>query len=191
MKGENITEEFILVKPSLEYKEDVISFLEEVKVVDEGARWQYAGMSRLEQTNTYEEWLQEKLNEEKGIGLPEEYVPASTYLCVRVYDNKVIGICNIRHELTDFLLNYGGHIGQSIRPSERGKGYGTIQLLKALEKCAERNMDYVLITCDEENKVSAKTIEKCMGEYENTIERDRVFYRRYWVNIEKIRKIKK
>jgi predicted acetyltransferase len=36
-----------------------------------------------------------------------------------------------------------------------------------------------------------KTIEKCMGECENTTERDGVFYRRYWINIEKIRKIKK
>lgn len=50
-------EEFILIEPSLEYKEDVISFLEEVKIVDRETRWQYAGMSRLEQSNTYEEWF--------------------------------------------------------------------------------------------------------------------------------------
>ena len=53
-------DEVVLVEPSLEYKDDVMSFLEEVRVADEGMHWQYAGMSRLEKSNTYEEWLQEK-----------------------------------------------------------------------------------------------------------------------------------
>lgn len=184
-------DEVVLVEPSLEYKDDVMSFLEEVRVADEGMHWQYAGMSRLEKSNTYEEWLQEKEDEEKGINLPDGYVPSSTYLCVRVADNKVIGICNIRHELTEFLLNYGGHIGQSIRPSQRGKGYGTIQLLKALEKCSQMNINHVLLTCVENNIISAKTIKKCMGEYENTTEKKGTRYKRYWIDVEKLKNMTK
>lgn len=48
-------------------------------------------------------------------------------------DNKVCGSISIRHELNDFLFNFGGHIGYSITPSERGKGYGKLQLKMGLE----------------------------------------------------------
>ena len=65
-------DEVVLVEPSLEYKDDVMSFLEEVRVADEGMHWQYAGMSRLEKSNTYEEWLQEKEDEEKRRGKEKE-----------------------------------------------------------------------------------------------------------------------
>lgn len=52
---------------------------------------------------------------------------------MRKSDNRILGIINIRHALNDYLLTYGGHIGYSIRPSERQKGYGKIQLLLALK----------------------------------------------------------
>lgn len=177
-----------LVIPSLEYKDEVMSFLEEVNLVDNGYPWQYAGMSRLENCNSYEEWIKDKENEKNGINLPNGYVPASTYLLVRTNDNKVIGICNIRHYLTDFLSNYGGHIGYTIRPSERRKGYGIIQLEKALEKCNDLNIDKVLITCNEKNIASAKTIEKCYGEYENSVHKGDEILRRYWITLSKIYK---
>lgn len=178
-----------LVIPSLEYKNEVMAFLEEVNLIDSGYPWQYAGMSRLENCNSYEEWIKDKENEKNGINLPNGYVPASTYLLVRTNDNKVIGICNIRHTLSDFLLNYGGHIGYTIRPSERRKGYGIIQLEKALEKCNDLNIDKVLITCNEENIASAKTIEKCYGEYENTVHKGDKILRRYWISLSKINNI--
>lgn len=184
-------EELNLVEPSIDYKDDVLNFLAEVKVADEGEPWQYAGMASIEESNSYEDWVQAKKDEENGINLPEGYVPASTYLCVRVRDNKVVGICNIRHELSDFLYNYGGHIGQSIRPSERGKGYGTKQIMLALEKCAELGIENVLVTCDESNIASAKTIEKCFGEYENSVEKNGEILRRYWINLDKISNLNK
>lgn len=178
-----------LVIPSLEYKNEVMAFLDEVNLIDKGYPWQYAGMSKLKNCNSYEEWIKDKENEKNGINLPNGYVPASTYLLVRTNDNKVIGICNIRHTLSVFLLNYGGHIGYTIRPSERRKGYGIIQLEKALEKCNDLNIDKVLITCNEENIASAKTIEKCYGEYENTVHMRDETLRRYWITLSKINNI--
>ena len=183
-------EELELVAPMLEYKEDVLNFLQEVEIVDASKPWQYAGMSRLNKSVSYEDWVQAKKDEEKGVNLPEGYVPASTFLCVRKSDNRVVGICNIRHTLSDFLLNYGGHIGQSIRPDERGKGYGVKQLLLALDKCEELGIENVLVTCDEENVASAKTIEKCMGEYENTLSHGDELLRRYWISLDKVKSLK-
>ncbi len=184
-------EELNLVEPSIDYKDDVLNFLAEVKVADEGEPWQYAGMASIEESNSYEDWVQAKKDEANGINLPDGYVPASTYLCVRLSDNKVIGICSIRHELNDYLLNYWGHIGQSIRPDERGKGYGTKQLSLALDKCMELGIDNVLVACNEKNNASSRTIKKFLGEYENTVQCGDEILQRYWINLDKIRNLNK
>mgnify|MGYP002236365423 FL=1 len=41
---------------------------------------------------------------------------------------------NLRHHLNDYLLAYGGHIGYSVRPSERKNGYASQMLRLTLEK---------------------------------------------------------
>ncbi|MDR0445577.1 MAG: GNAT family N-acetyltransferase [Oscillospiraceae bacterium] len=58
------------------------------------------------------------------------------------FDNRVLAMLNFRHRLTEYLLNIGGHIGYSVRPSERCKGYGKLQLELALDKCRERGVRY-------------------------------------------------
>ncbi|MHC5061982.1 MAG: GNAT family N-acetyltransferase, partial [Planctomycetota bacterium] len=93
-----------------------------------------------------------------GIGLPQGWVPASTYWLI--CQGRIIGTCNLRHELNDFLREYGGHIGYSIRPSQRGKGYGSQMLTLALEKALELGIKQVLVTCDDNNIASARVIEK-------------------------------
>ena len=50
-------------------------------------------------------------------------VEDSTFFALDVERNKMVGAINVRHKLNDYLLNYGGHIGDGIRPSERKKGY--------------------------------------------------------------------
>lgn len=113
---------------------------------------------------------------------PEDRVPDSTYLCMRRCDGRMVGIVNIRHQLNDLLLEWGGHIGYSIRPDERGKGYAKQQLRLALDKCRELGLKRVLITCDETNEPSRRTIEACGGLYEDTRpDTDGTPTRRYWV----------
>jgi predicted acetyltransferase len=174
--------EYELISPRLEDKEELLKMIEEIKIVDEGKRWQYAGTSSLEKLK-YEEWLEKVTKESIGKELAPNRVPASTFILVRNSDNKVVGIINIRHELNDYLLNFGGHIGYSIRPSERRKGLGTLQLEKALKIAKELNISRVLLTCDSENIGSAKTIEKCQGKLENFITKaDGSILKRYWIN---------
>ena len=108
------------------------------------------------------------------------WVNCSTYFAVA--DNCIVGTIQIRHTLNDFLLNFGGHIGYSIRPSERRKGYGTRMLALALNKCRGLGLDKVLITCNDKNEASAKTIVKNGGVLEDKrIERDGGIVRRYWI----------
>ena len=65
----------------------------------------------------------------------EGLVPDSTFFCFDEKRNLMVGAVNIRHDLNDYLLKYGGHIGDGIRPSERRKGYATEMIRLALEEC--------------------------------------------------------
>lgn len=127
----------------------------------------------------------QKLEENKKIeNIKPHLVNQTTFILVDDNDH-IYGGVNIRHRLNDNLLKHGGHIGALIRPSERRKGYATIMIGKALEKCKELNIEKVLITCREENFGSKKSIEKNNGIYENSIidENSGLVYRRYWINI--------
>ena len=53
-------------------------------------------------------------------------------MLVRENDQKIVGMVNIRHSLNAYLERCGGHIGVSIVPSERHKGYATQMLKMAL-----------------------------------------------------------
>lgn len=85
-------------------------------------------------------------------------MPDSTYLCLRIRDDSLVGTVNIRHRLNDYLLNFGGHIGYSIHPAQRGHGYGKEQLRLALKKCLGLGLSRVLLTCNLSNEASRRVI---------------------------------
>lgn len=172
-----------LVKPELCDKESVLKMLEEIKKVDDGLPWKYSGLANLEEATSYEEWIQEKENERKGINLKEGFVPATTLFLKRESDDKICGSVGIRHELNEFLLNYGGHIGYSVTPSERGKGYGKLQLKLALDEAKKIGIEKCLITADVKNIASNKTILSAGGVLENTVLWNEEDLNRYWINL--------
>ncbi|MPN64964.1 hypothetical protein SDC9_212743 [bioreactor metagenome] len=90
-----------------------------------------------------------------------------------------------RHELNDFLRNYGGHIGYSVHPDERKKGYAKRMLGECLDLCKAFGLTSVLITCLVGNEASRRTILSCGGIYEGTVycARDDVQLQRYWINL--------
>ena len=90
---------------------------------------------------------------------------------------------NIRHRLNDALLRSGGHVGDGIRPSERGKGLGTELVRLALEECQKLGIRRVLMVCSRENPASARTIQKNGGILENELPVDGVIEQRYWITL--------
>lgn len=76
--------------------------------------------------------LPELFDYEKGINLPENFVP-ETYLFLWD-DDTIVGLFHLRHRLTDALRNGAGHIGYGIRAEYRGKGYATEGLRLAIEE---------------------------------------------------------
>ena len=91
----------------------------------------------------------------------------------------VVGFLAVRHSLNDFLLDQGGHIGYSVRPSRRREGHATRALGLGLVRAAELGIDRVLVTCDDDNVGSARTIESQGGVWEDT----RRGKRRYWIQL--------
>lgn len=170
-----------LISPSKEYEKEAFEFIQEFSEYNS----EINGTGGLDRFDNYDEWLLKIEKDSDLPNIPEGRVPANTYFFVRISDNKIIGMINIRHKLNEFLLNEGGHIGYSIRPTERKNGYATIMLKLALQKCRELNLNRILITCDKINVASAKVIQKNNGVLENEIfsETFSEIIHRYWIDL--------
>jgi len=118
----------------------------------------------------------------RGEDLEEGWVPGTTLFLV--HEDRILGVANVRHRLTDHLLRFGGHVGFSVRPSERCRGHGT-RLLEGVKEYARDGLeiDRLLVTCDPENVASARVIEKCAGVFEDEVFHESVgrSVRRYWI----------
>ncbi len=115
----------------------------------------------------FDAYIQSLDNDEKGIDLP-------------------VGIVRIRHIInTPFLTNEGGHIGYDVPPSQRGKRYGIASLNAGLQVAKELQIIKVLLTADDLNPSSWRTIERCGGILERSSFSN--FYncqvRRYWIDL--------
>lgn len=107
--------------------------------------------------------------------LPEGWVHCNFYW-IGDETGSLLGFLAIRHALTPHLLEVGGHIGYSVRPSARSMGVATAALRLGLEEAGRLGIDPVLLTVKEENLASRRVIERCGGRYEDS----RRSFRRYW-----------
>ena len=169
-----------LVKPTADYEKDIWNFRQEI--IDANDESKFAGCGNLERCESAQEWIDTVNMLSSTEHCPEDRVPSNTYLAVREEDNKIVGIIDLRHHIDHPILGtWGGHIGYSVRPGERGKGYAGEMLRQNLINCRNLNIEKVLVTCDETNTTSQKIILSNGGVYENSIEVDGNIVNRYWI----------
>ena len=175
-----MTDGLELVKPGREHKEQLDAYKAETLAIEP----EIHGDGGWDSCETLEEWLAVLAAREREATCPEGFMPSSTFLCIRKADKRLIGFVDIRDRLNDYLLDFGGHIGYSIRPDERGKGYAGQQLMLALQKCREMGLSRVLLTCDESNVRSGLVIQSCGGMLEDTrTSPDGKPMQRWWITV--------
>ncbi|WP_057488814.1 GNAT family N-acetyltransferase [Streptococcus oralis] len=164
-----------LRRPILADKEAVLEMMaefEQTQSAHDGGFWDAENFA-------YEEWLKKNQDHEMGINLPEGWVPDIQLVAFSI-DGQAVGFLNIRLRLNDYLLEEGGHIGYSIRPSERGKGYAKEALRQGLQVAKEKNIKKALVTCSVENPASRAVIVSNGGVFEDV----RNGVERYWIDLE-------
>lgn len=176
--------EIELKEPTIEYKDDIWTLRSEIFESDDEDK--FAGCMSLDECKTPEEYIKicslrksADTCEETGAG-----VPSNTYIAVRISDNRVVGIIDLRHHINHPILGtWGGHTGYSVRPSERRKGYAKEMLRLNIENAKNLGIDKLLVTCKTKNIASEKTIIANGGVFEKTLVVDGEEIKRYWIDI--------
>ena len=165
----------ILRRPSQADKEAILEMMDEFErehSAHDGGFWNADNF-------IYEEWLEENIQAEAGLNIPENCVPAIQLVSFNEVGHS-LGFLNLRLRLNDYLLETGGHIGYSIRPSERGKGYAKEALHQGLQVAKEKNIHRALVTCSTENPASRAVILANGGQFEDV----RNGTERYWIEVD-------
>ena len=171
----------MLMEPTTEYGEQIRAYRQEF--MNSGDSMD--GTGGLRNFENPSDWLTFLVKHKDPKTLPEGRVPATQLIFVREEDQKIVGMIDIRHFLSEYLEKYGGHIGYSVVPGERRKGYATQMLREALPVCKELGISKVLITCIKGNEGSKKTILNNGGVYESAVYEpdEKVELERYWITL--------
>lgn len=186
-------ERFYLEEPSLERKDEIIEYLDEFVKYNSNINGT-GSLDKIYDGYTFEEALERCLNMKNELYAKSiNRVPGKTFLLIRKDDNKIVGTINIRWNLSEKMLKFGGHIGYGIRPTERRNGYNKIQLYLVLLEAQKLNLDKVMLDCSVDNLGSDKTIKALGGILERCEldESDNTMTNVYWINVdESIKKYK-
>ena len=142
-----------------------------------------SGLWDFEQVDTSEEGARPVIEHllaqaDPAVEQPEGRVHCTYFWITDGDPAEFVGYLALRHSLTPWLLEEGGHIGYAVRPSRRREGHASRALVLALAEAAALGLDRVLVTADEDNVASWRVIEDAGGELEDS----RAGKRRYWID---------
>ena len=174
-------QDYILIRPTAAYAEQIAQYRQEF--LDTGSSMDGTGPLRRTEDPMEYVALCEALENPQTV--PPHLVPATQFLFVRKSDDKLVGMLQVRHCFNDYLKQFGGHIGYSVRPSERRRGVAKEMLRAALPFCREIGIEKLLIACIEGNTGSEKTILANGGVYESTVlePNENVLLKRFWITL--------
>jgi len=174
-------EEFILIRPTEEYASQIAEYRKEFLEADNSMD----GCGPLRRFEDPLEYIKTCKEYEDPKTVPSHLVPATQWFFVRKSDGKLVGMLQVRHCFNEYLEKYAGHIGYSVRPCERRKGYAKKMLKMALPFCREIGLEKVLISCIDGNVGSEKTILANGGVYESTVLEPNTnrYLKRFWISL--------
>ena len=170
--------DLILIKPDIAYADEIFAYRQEM--LDNGDCLD--GCGPLRRAATPEAYVSACRALEKEDTCPAEYVPATQFLaCV---GHRIVGMIDLRHHIDHPILSvWGGHIGYSVRPTERGKGYATEMLRRVLEIARARGLAKVLVTCVADNAASEHVILHNGGVYDHTVMTEKGPIKRFFISL--------
>ena len=173
--------DFILMRPTAAYADQIRELRQEF--LDAGSSMD--GMGPLRRMEDPEAYIARCVRDEDPNQIPANRVPATQFLFIRKEDNRLVGMIQVRHYFNEHLAQYGGHIGYSVHPDERRKGYAKWMLAHVLPEAMKLGLNRVLVTCDEDNEASRRTILKNGGVFDrNTwLEDEKQTVSRYWIDL--------
>ena len=171
----------ILTEPTTAYSREILAYRRAFRESGDSMD----GTGELERFDDPAEWIAFLDLHKDPRTVPPGRVPSTQYIFVREEDRKIVGMIDIRHCFNEYLEKYGGHIGYSVAPDERRKGYAALMLKTALPECKKLGLRKVLITCVSGNEGSRRTILKNGGVFESAVplpEEDETL-ERYWIDL--------
>lgn len=169
----------MLVLPSEDYLEEVRRYREEFLAAGSSMD----GTGALRRCEDPREWLSAVRAGDDPDRVPAGKVRATVFLCVE--EGRVLGMIQLRHTLNEYLRLYAGHIGYSVRPSERRRGVAKWMLAAILPHCRGLGLDRVMIACEPWNEGSRRTILANGGVYEKTVHEpeSNIDLEQYWITL--------
>ena len=161
-------EKFYFEQPSITRKEEIINYINEFVEYNSDINGS-GSLDLILYGYTFEQALERCLNmENKEYAEKFGRCQGKTFLLIRKSDNKIIGTINLRWNLNEAMLQFGGHIGYGIRPTERRKGYNKINLYLGMIEAKKVGLDKVMLDCDVNNIGSDRTLKALGGTLERT-----------------------
>lgn len=171
-----------LVRPTNEFAGQIMQLRREFLENDPSECM--GGCGNLRRCDNAQEWLDEVAKLSDPERCPKGYVCSDTYLAVRVFDNRLVGVIDLRHSLDNAALSeWAGHIGYCVRPNDRRRGFAKEMLRLNLENCRALGIKRVLLCCDDDNIASERTILANGGVFERTTEANGKTVKRFWIEL--------
>lgn len=93
-----------LVKPTLELEKEALEYRQEHFDCGEQV---INGSELFDKIDSYEEWLEKVIANASTKTVDPNWVITDTFFAIRVSDNKIVGIVDLRYQLNDFLKDFG------------------------------------------------------------------------------------
>lgn len=171
-----------LKAPSAEYAEQIMAYRQEFLDAND----EMDGCGGLHGMDDPIEWIKKCESYSNSETCPRDKVTSNQYIAVRKGDDRIVGMIDLRHSIENpILAMYGGHIGYSVRVDERRKGYAKEMLRLCLAKARERGMVRVMVTCNDDNIGSEKTILANGGVFHHkiTVEEINETMKVFWIEL--------